>query len=62
MLVGTALYVCLMVYMGLSLFIIRRALCTYGCMHIYAYNLTWGGLKNGKMGESQTGSVSFLSH
>ena len=29
-----------MVYMGLSLFIIRRALCLYGCMRIYAYNLT----------------------
>ncbi len=40
MLAGTALYVHLMVCMGLSLFIIRRALCVYGCMHIYAYNLT----------------------
>ena len=29
-----------MVYMGLSLFIIRRALRIYGCMRIYAYNLT----------------------
>ena len=29
-----------MVYMGLSLFIIRRALRLYGCMRIYAYNLT----------------------
>ena len=37
-----------MAYMGLSLFIIRRALRIYGCMHVYAYNLTWGGLKNGK--------------
>ena len=50
MLAGTALYVRLMVYMGLSLFIIRRALRIYGCMRIYAYNLTWGGLKNGKNG------------
>ena len=40
MLAGTALYVRLMVYMGLSLFIIRRALRIYGCMRIYAYNLT----------------------
>ena len=40
MLAGTALYVRLMVYMGLSLFIIRRALLIYGCMRIYAYNLT----------------------
>ena len=40
---GTALYVRLMAYMGLSLFIIRRALRIYGCMHVYAYNLTWGG-------------------
>ena len=40
MLAGTALYVHLMVYMGLSLFIIRRALRIYGCMRIYAYNLT----------------------
>ena len=40
MLVGMALYVRLMVYMGLSLFIIRRALRIYGCMRIYAYNLT----------------------
>ena len=40
MLVGTALYVRLMVYMGLSLFIIRQALRIYGCIRIYAYNLT----------------------
>ena len=40
MLVGTALYVHLMVYMGLSLFIIRRALRIYGCIRFYAYNLT----------------------
>ena len=40
MLVGTALYVRLMVYMGLSLFIIRRALLVSGCMRTYAYNLT----------------------
>ena len=41
-LVGTALYVRLMVYMGLSLFIIRQAYSVSGCMHTYAYNLTWG--------------------
>ena len=29
-----------MVYMGLSLFIIRRALRVFGCMRTYAYNLT----------------------
>ena len=40
MLAGMALYVRLMVYMGLSLFIIRRALGIYGCMRIYTYNLT----------------------
>ena len=40
MLAGMALYVRLMVYMGLSLFIIRQALGIYGCMRIYAYNLT----------------------
>ena len=40
MLAGTALYVHLMVCMGLSLLIIRQALCVYGCMHIYTYNLT----------------------
>ena len=40
MLAGTALYVCLMVYMGLSLFIIKRSLRIYGCMLVYAYNLT----------------------
>ena len=42
MLAGTALYVRLMVYMGLSLFIIKRALRIYGCMCVYAYNLTDG--------------------
>ena len=40
MLVGMALYVRLMVCMGLSLFIIRPALRVYGCMRIYAYSLT----------------------
>ena len=46
-LVGTALYVHLMVYMGLSLFIIRRALCVSGCMRTYAYNLTQPRLGGG---------------
>ena len=40
MLAGMALYVRPMVYMGLSLFIIRRALRISGCMRTYAYNLT----------------------
>ena len=40
MLVGTTLYVRLKVYMGLSLFIIRRALRVSGCMRTYTYNLT----------------------
>ena len=40
MLAGTALYVRLIVCMGLSLFIIRQALRVSGCMRIYAYNLT----------------------
>ena len=44
-----------MVYMGLSLFIIRRVLRVSGCMRTYAYNLTWGGLKNGKNGGEPNG-------
>ena len=32
MLAGTALYICLLVYAGLSLFIIGGLLCVYGCM------------------------------
>ena len=40
-LAGTALYVRLRVYMGLSLFIIRRALHVSGCMRTYVYNLTF---------------------
>ena len=48
MLAGTVLYVRLMVCMGLSLFIIRRALRVYGCMRIYAYNLTLAGISHEK--------------
>ena len=38
-----------------------RALRIWLYAYLYVYNLTWGGLKMAKMGESQTGSVSFLS-
>ena len=61
MLVGTALYIRLLVYAGLSLFIISRLYVSMVVCIVYAYNLTWGGLKMAKTGESQTGSVSFLS-
>ena len=47
MLAGMALYVRLMVCMGLSLFIIRLALRVYGCMRIYAYNLTLNHMSMG---------------
>ena len=41
MLAGMALYARLMVYMGLSLFIIKRALHVYMVVCVvYAYNLT----------------------
>ena len=44
-----------MVYMGLSLFIIRRAYVYLVVCVTYAYNLTWGGLKNGKNGGEPNG-------
>ena len=50
MLVGTALYIHLLVYAGLSLFIISRLYVYMVVCVVYAYNLTWGGLKNGKNG------------
>ena len=33
----------------------KEGLCVCGCMHTYAYNLTWGGLKNGKNGGEPNG-------
>ena len=48
MFVGTALSVCLLVYVGLSLFIISRPYLYMVVCVLYVYNLTWGGLKNGK--------------
>ena len=48
MLAGTALYIHLLVYVGLSLFIINGLYVFMVVCVVYAYNLTWGGLKNGK--------------
>ena len=46
---GTALFVRLSVCR--SIYVYRcRALLVTGCTCIYAYNLAWGGLKNGKNG------------
>ena len=50
MLVGTALYIRLLIYAGLSLFIISGLYVYMVVCIVYAYNLTWGGLKNGKNG------------
>ena len=61
MFAGMALSVCLFVYAGLSLFIISGPYLYMVVCVLYTYNLTWGGLKMAKMGESQMGSVSFLS-
>ena len=61
MFAGTALSVHLFVYAGLSLFIISGPYLYMVVCVLYAYNLTWGGLKNGKNGGEPTGSVSFLS-
>ena len=46
--VGTALSVRLLVYAGLSLFIINGPYVFIVVCIVYTYNLTWGGLKNGK--------------
>ena len=62
MLVGTALYVRLMVYVGLSLFIISRLYIYMVVCVIYAYNLTWGGLKNGKNGGEPKWVLSHFCH
>ena len=61
MFAGTAFSVHVLVYAGLSLFIVNGPYLYVVVCILYAYNLTWGGLKNGKNGESQTGFVSFLS-
>ena len=62
MLAGTALYIRLLVYAGLSLFIVSGLYVYMVVCVVYAYNLTWGGPeKMAKTGESQMGSVSFLS-
>ena len=55
MFVGTALSVCLLVYAGLSLFIISGPYFYVVVCVLYAYNLTWGGLKNGKNGGEPNG-------
>ena len=46
MFAGTALSVCLLVYAGLSLFIINGPYVYMVVCVVYAYNLTWGGPKN----------------
>ena len=43
MLAGTALYISLLVYVGLSLFIIYGLNVFMVVCVVYAYNLTWGG-------------------
>ena len=50
MFAGMALSVCLFVYAGLSLFIISGPYLYMVVCVLYVYNLTWGGLKNGKNG------------
>ena len=50
MLAGTALYIRLLVYAGLSFFIINGPYIFMVVCVVYMYNLTWGGLKNGKNG------------
>ena len=42
MLVGTALYIHLLVYVGLSLFIISGLYVYMVVCVVYVYNLTWG--------------------
>ena len=46
MFAGTALSVGLLVYAGLSLFIVNRPYIYVVVCVVYAYNLTWGGPKN----------------
>ena len=59
MFADTALSVCLLVYAGLSIFIKKGPYVYMVVCIVYAYNLTWGGLKNGKnMGRAK----QLLSH
>ena len=55
MLAGTVLYIRLLVYAGLSLFIISGLYVYMVVCVVYVYNLTWGGLKNGKNGGEPNG-------
>ena len=55
MFAGTALFVRLFVYAGLSLFIINGPYLYMVVCILYAYNLTWGGLKNRKNGGEPNG-------
>ena len=48
MFAGMALSVRLLVYAGLSIFIINGPYVYMVVCVVYAYNLKWGGLKNGK--------------
>ena len=55
MLAGMALYIHLLVCVGLSLFIISGLYMYVVVCVVYTYNLTWGGLKNGKNGGEPNG-------
>ena len=55
MFAGMALSIHRLVYAGLSLFIISRLYVYMVVCVVYAYNLTWGGLKNGKNGGEPNG-------
>ena len=61
MFAGTALSVRLLVYAGLSLFIISGPYLYVVVCVLYVYNLTWGGLKNGKNGGEPNGFCLPLS-
>ena len=61
MLVGTASYIHLLVCVGLSLFIISGLYMYVVVCVVYAYNLTWGGLKNGKNGGEPNGFCLILA-
>ena len=62
MFAGTALSVHLLVYAGLSLFIISGPYLYMVVCVLYAYNLTWGGLKNGKNGGEPKRVLSRFCH
>ena len=55
MFAGTALSVRLFVCAGLSLFIMVGPYLYVVVCVVYAYNLAWGGLKNGKNGAEPNG-------